>query len=80
MNLKDNTFRNKLYNILNDLNNIKSCEDTLQSCIDKKLNASYDNYQLTMRNMYNYVLSRSNIKVLKALNKVKKSKEKKNGS
>lgn len=80
MNLKDSKFKNMLYNILSDLNNIESSDLIMTRCVDNKLNASYESYQLTMRNMYNYVLSRSNIKVIKAINKIRKTKEIKNGS
>lgn len=75
MSLKD-----KLYNILNDLNGLEQSDITLQRCINNKLNASYEQYEWTIKNIYNYVLTRSNVKVIKALTKIRKSKEKNNGN
>lgn len=73
-------FKSKLYNILDDLNNIQPLDVVIQRCIDEKLNASLEQYQNTVKNIYNYVLSRSNIKVIKALARIRKSKEKSNGN
>ena len=80
MSLSDSSFKTKLYNILNDLNGIESSDITMQQCIDNKLNTSYEQYQWTMKNIYNYVLTRSNVKVIKALAKIRTKKEKENGS
>ena len=80
MTLNDSSFKTKLYNILKDLNKIEPSEVTLQRCIDDKLNASYEQYEWTIKNIYNYVLTRSNVKVIKALSKIRDKKEKENGS
>ena len=77
---KDSNFKTTLYNIMDDLNNISDAQSTLLECIRDRLNASYEQYEWTVKNIYNYVLTRSNIKVLKALSKVKKSKENLNGN
>ena len=65
---------------MSDLNKIESSDIVMQRCVDKKLNASLEQYKSTMKNLYNYVLSRSNIKVIKALSKVKKFKEREDGN
>ena len=80
MNSRESKFKTILYNIIDDLNGIQSSEDVLLKCIQDRLDASYEQYQWTIKNIYNYVLSRSNVKVLRALSKVKKSKEKLNGN
>ena len=77
---RDSKFRTTLYNIMDDLNNIPSAGYTMHECIQHRLDASYEQYEWTIKNLYNYVLSRSNVKVLRALSKVKQSKEKLNGN
>ena len=78
---KDNyLFKHKLYNILSDLNSLQSSDAVIKKCIDDKLTRSYEQYQNTIRNIYNYVLTRSNVKVIKALSKVKKAKENTGGN
>lgn len=74
------TLNDKLYNIMNDLNSIEPSDIVMQKCIEDKLTRSFEQYQNTIKNIYNYVLSRSNLKVIKAISKVKQSKEKKNGN
>ena len=76
---KDSKFKQKLYNIMDDLSGLESSDIVMQKCIDEKLTRSFEQYQNTIRNIYNYVLSRSNLKVVKALARMNKSKEKKNG-
>ena len=81
MSSRGNTsFKGKLYNIMMDLNKIKPSDITLNYCINEKLSRSYEQYDNTMKSIYNYVLSRSNIKVIRALTKMKKKKESKNGN
>lgn len=74
------TLNDKLYNIMKDLNSIEPSDIVMQKCIEDKLTRSFEQYQNTIKNIYNYVLSRSNLKVIKAISKVKQSKEKKNGN
>ena len=66
---------NTLYNILDDLNSIKSPSITFENCVKNKLNNAHNVYDSEITRIYNYVLTRSNIKVLKALAKIQKSKE-----
>ena len=81
MNSKDQSkFKIYLYNILNDLNHIEQSDVVFQKCVKEKLDNSYEQYQFAMRNIYNYILSRSNVKVVKALARIKKKKEKANGN
>ena len=80
MNLKESNFKIKLYNILSDLERIEAPATIMQRCVNEKLDASYKQYQSSMRNIYNYILSRSNVKVVKALSKINKSKEKADGN
>lgn len=52
----------------------------MKNCVQQKLDASNEQYQLTVKNIYNYVLTRSNLKVIKALSKVRQTKEKSDGN
>ena len=72
------TLKDKLYNIMEDLDSIESSSVVMQRCINTKLNSSYELYKSTIKNIYDYVLSRSTLKVIKALSRVKKVKETKN--
>ena len=74
MSLKEHKFKNLLYDILGDINNHLdvSREEVLSNCINKKLLAIKNNYSKQLDNLYKYILSRSNIKTIKAINKVKK--------
>lgn len=75
-----NLFKHKLYNILKDLSSLESGDIVMKRCIEDKLTKSYEQYQNTVKNIYNYVLTRSNLKVIKALSKIKKTKENANGN
>ena len=74
------TLKDKLYNIMCELDSIESANVVMQRCIDTKLENSYEQYRSTVKNIYDYVLSRSALKVIKALTRINKSKEKKNGN
>jgi len=63
-------FKLKLYNILESLNTLQDRDVILNDGIQNKLDVSLDNYKNAMRNMYNYVMSRDNLKVLKAIAKL----------
>lgn len=58
-------FKNKLYNLLKDLNKMKTKQDTLQRCVQDKLNFSFDMYQSEVMKTCEYLLSRSAYKVMK---------------
>ena len=62
-------FKSKLYNILRDLNNIKSPNDALERCVTKKLNKSLDSYSKEVESTCNYLLSRSTYRVIKNIAK-----------
>ena len=79
MNSKEKTnFKKSLYNILESLNKIKPRDVALNECIETRLSKSYDSYLATMKTIYNYVLSRNNLKVIKAISKINKAKGVKN--
>lgn len=63
-------FKLKLYNILESLNTLQDRDMILNDGVQDKLDISLDNYKNAMRNMYNYVMSRDNLKVLKAIAKL----------
>ena len=72
MNLKeDKMFKKNLYNILNELNSMKDSSNTMYSCVENRLNVSLEQYQKHVENTCKYLLSRSNYKVIKAIEKEK---------
>ncbi len=54
------------------LYNIPTREQTLGVCIKDKLDKSYDNYATNLEKTYKYLLYRSNIKVLKTIDREQK--------
>lgn len=73
--------KEKLQNILHDLNEIdkKSYIDLLTEKVNNSLKVSYNNYLEEISMHYNYLLSRNNLKVMKNIERLRKSKERKNG-
>ena len=73
-------FKTQLYNILESLKSIESKDVVLTKCVEDKLTNSLEQYRNDIRNMYNYVLSRSNVKVIKAISKLNAKGEINHGS
>lgn len=69
----------KLYYILEDIDvwSKKPSEEILKLCIEDRLNASTKQHDDNISAMSAYVLTRSNLKVLKALARISNAKEKK---
>lgn len=66
---------NKLYSIMRDLNKMKSHNNAMERCVEERLNSSLDDYRVEITNAYDYLMTRSNLKVAKNLNKVKFEQE-----
>ena len=59
---------------LNQKDPKKLRQDTLNNILQKKLDRTYDNYNRFIDSKVNYILSRSNYRVIKAINKFKNEK------
>lgn len=70
---------NKLKEIKYELDSLSSNITSFKEGIDIKLNRIQDNYNAVIEQNCNYILSRSNLKVLKTLDRFEKRKEKKDG-
>ena len=70
--------KNLLYDILYELNaNITSDRDAVfAKCVEKKLTIVEDNKKKQLDNLYKYILSRSALKTLRAINRIRKEEEK----
>lgn len=51
-------------------------EGVINSILDKKLDRNYNNYVAKVTNKINYILSRNNYKVIKAINQIAKDAKK----
>ena len=69
----------KLVEIKEELNEVSSDIGSFKEGLDIKLNRIEDNYNQIIENNCNYILSRSNYKVFKALERFEKKKEKEDG-
>lgn len=69
-----------LYNILDDLNGLSNREETFKKCIAARLNTSYELYLDGLEKERKYLLSRSNLKVVKNIEREAKRKEVNHGS
>lgn len=78
MSSKEANFQKLLYDILGDIhsNMNTSRDDIFSRCVENKLNIVKHNYSKQLDNLYKYILSRSNIKTIKAINKAKKGSKK----
>ena len=66
-----------LYNIMKDLSKLQEDRDAvMQRCVANKLATSQDNYDKNITKLYKYVLSRSNIKVMKSISRMLGGKKK----
>lgn len=70
---------NTLYEIKKDLDELSSSIDSFKEGLNIKLIRIEDNYNSIVEQNCNYILSRSNIKVFRALNRFEKKKEKEDG-
>lgn len=70
---------NTLYEIKKDLDELSSSIDSFKEGLNIKLTRIEDNYNSIVEQNCNYILSRSNIKVFRALNRFEKKKEKEDG-
>ena len=70
---------NTLYQIKKELDELSSSTDSFKQGLNIKLTRIEDNYNSIVEQNCNYILSRSNIKVLRALNRFEKKKEKEDG-
>lgn len=61
------SFKNKLYNILDDFRRFTSREDTFKRCTTFKFNRNMNEYDNNVNKITQYLLSRSSIKVLKTI-------------
>jgi len=77
MNFKESKSVNLLlYDIMSDLDlNTVSRESVLKKCVEKKLTMSEENYNTQMAILSKYLLSRDNLKMLKALAKIKEKRK-----
>lgn len=62
-------FKHKLYNIMDDLNKMGPRFSLMESCIQRKLDNSYDLYNKEIERICMYLLSRSNSKVIRTMSK-----------
>lgn len=67
-------FKTVVYNISRDIDKLSSKEVTMAKCISDRLEVSLDNYEYEVQLIYNYLLSRDSLKVLKHMNKKEKNK------
>lgn len=67
-------FKDKLYTILRSLNKMVSCDNALERCINKRLDVSLKNYSKSVEKTCDYLLSRSNYKVMRNIVKLDKQK------
>lgn len=66
--------KEKLYNILRDLDSSRNCLTVLEEGVDKKLNRSLNNYLNTIKQSMEYLLARNSYRVLKSAFKEKDNK------
>lgn len=71
-------FKNKLYNIFENIQNLKSREEVLTESINKKLAESYRQYTKRLEDETRYLKSRDTLKLLRGLNRFQEKKEKSN--
>ena len=69
---KESKLKNILYNIVHDLSKIPDADITINNCVKHRLENSYDQYNHAIKSIYNYILTRDNLKVIKAISKMKK--------
>lgn len=69
---------NTLLSIKKDLDTMSSNTGSFKEGLNIKLTRIDDNYNQIVENNCNYILSRSNIKVLRALNRFEKKKGREN--
>lgn len=62
-------FKQKLYNIRDDINSFKDRYDLFEKCVDKKLNVSLERYYNNVEIAYDYLLSRNALKVMRNIGK-----------
>ena len=76
MSSKESNLKKLLYDILGEINSYKKSRDSVfNDCVAYKLDVIQHNYSKQMTNLYKYILTRSNIKTLKAIEKIKKEDE-----
>lgn len=63
-------FKSHLYNMLESLDTLQSRDVVLNEEVQGRLDTSLEQYKNAMKNMYDYVMSRDNLKVLKAIAKL----------
>ena len=67
-------FKENLYNIMNELNNLPSKEDYYTKLVQEKLDRSYEDFNKNLQKHYNYLLQRDKLKVIKTI--IRKAKGK----
>ena len=69
---ENNIFKETLSEFKSLLYNLPTKEQVLGKCIKGKLDNSYDNYAKNLEKTYKYLLKRSNLKVLKTIDREQK--------
>ena len=62
-------FKQKLYNIISEVNSFKDRQELFENCVSRKLNLSFERYNNNLEIAYEYLLSRSALKVLRNIGK-----------
>lgn len=70
---------NTLIKIKKELDTLVSDKESFKEGLDIKLTRIEDNYNTIVENNCNYILSRSNLKVFRALSRFEKKKEREDG-
>jgi len=70
-------FKDLLKEIKTEVDSFSGKEEIANKAVDRKLNRSLDNFEKNIELNVKYILSRNNYKVLKALDRAAKKKEKK---
>lgn len=68
-------FANVIKDFKERLYKLPSKSDVFQGCVKEKLDNSYEMYLFNLKKMYNYLLYRSNLKVLKTINREEEKAE-----
>ena len=70
---RESKLKNILYDILCDIkSHNESREEVLNRCVNEKLDVIRHNHTKKVSKLYKFILAKNNIKILKAINKLKK--------
>lgn len=70
----------KLYNIKEDIYNMRSRSECLKQCVKEKLNVSYYNYDTELELLCGRLLGSNSVRVLKNIVKSQKKENDNNGT